>query len=174
MLDTNTLDYIYTNQRLLVPKLKKYSKYHTNLYITHIQQNEINKIKDITKIDCINKIISIIGIKRIITSTIMDIDEPSKYEFNDSNIGLYEIVDDSDDSHILRILQRNTCVNPIGNLADLLILYTAVKKKMNYLITDNISDFEPMLKELSKFKPNYLQLKRNHNFFFTCKSKSLN
>ena len=132
MLDTNTLDYIYINQRLLVPKLKKYSKYHSNLYITHIQQDEINKIKDITKIECINKIISIIGIKRILTSTIMDIDEPSKYEFNDSNIGLYELVDDSDDSHILRKLQRNTSVNPIGNFADLSILYSAVKKKMDY------------------------------------------
>ena len=145
------------------------------MYITHIQQNEINKIKDITKIDCINKIISFIGIKRIITSTIINIDESSKYEFNDSNIGLYEFVDDSYDSHILRIPQRNTRVNPLGNTADLSILYTAVKKKMDYLITDNISDFEPMLKELSKFKPNYLQLKRNHNLFFlTCKSRSLN
>ena len=132
------------------------------MYITHIQQNEINKIKDITKIDCINKIISIIGIKRIITSTIMDIDEPSKYEFNDSNIGLYEIVDDSDDSHILRKLQRNTRVNPLGNTADLSILYTAVKKKMDYLITDNISDFEPMLKELSKFKSNDLEVQKNN------------
>ncbi|HET7644119.1 MAG TPA: hypothetical protein VFK40_11465 [Nitrososphaeraceae archaeon] len=145
------------------------------MYITHIQQNEINKIKDITKIDCINKIISFIGIKRIITSTIINIDESSKYEFNDSNIGLYEFVDDSYDSHILRIPQRNTRVKPLGNTADLSILYTAVKKKMDYLITDNISDFEPMLKELSKFKPNYLQLKRNHNLFFlTCKSRSLN
>ncbi|HEX5186776.1 MAG TPA: hypothetical protein VFV86_07785 [Nitrososphaeraceae archaeon] len=166
MLDTNTLYYIYINQRLLVPKLKKYSKYHANLYITHIQQNEINKIKDITKIDCINKIISIIGIKRILTSIIMDIDELNKYTFDDSNIGLYELVDDSDDFHILRKLQRNTRVNPIGNFADLSILHTAVKKKMDYLITDNISDFEPMLKEMSKFIPNYLQLKRNHNLVF--------
>ena len=132
------------------------------MYITHIQQNEINKIKDITKIDCINKIISFIGIKRIITSTIINIDESSKYEFNDSNIGLYEFVDDSYDSHILRIPQRNTRVNPLGNTADLSILYTAVKKKMDYLITDNISDFEPMLKELSKFKPNYLEVQKNN------------
>ena len=165
MLDTNTLDYIYTNHRILVPQLKKYSKHYTNLYITTIQQHEINKIKDITKKNCINKIISIIGIKRILTS-IMDIDELGKYEFNDSNIGLYELVDNSDDSYILRKLQRNRRINPTSNFADLSILYTAVKKKMDYLITDNISDFEPMLKEMSKFIPNYLQVKRNHNLFF--------
>ena len=59
----------------------------------------------------------------------MDIYELNKYTFYDSNIGLYELADDSDDSHILRNLQINTRVNPIGNFADLSILYTAVKKK---------------------------------------------
>ena len=92
----------------------------------------------------------------------MDIYELNKYTFYDSNIGLYELADDSDDSHILRNLQRNTRVNPLGNTADLSILYTAVKKKMDYLITDNISDFEPMLKELSKFMPNDLEVQKNN------------
>jgi hypothetical protein len=49
----------------------------------------------------------------------------------------------------------------MGNTADLSILYSAVKKKMDYLITDDTSDFEPMLKEMSKFIPNYLQLRKN-------------
>ena len=69
MVDTNTLDYIYTNKIRLIPKLKNLSKKHIHLYITHIQQDEINKMNDVYKKSCINKIISFIGIKRIPTSS---------------------------------------------------------------------------------------------------------
>ena len=48
----------------------------------------------------------------------------------------------------------------MDNTADFSILYTAIKKKMQYLITDNTSDFEPMLKEISKSIPNYLQVQK--------------
>ena len=157
MLDTNTLDYIYTHQILLVSKLKSFSKKHIHLYITHVQQDEINKMKDISKKSCINKIISIIGIKRVLTaSTVIGIDENKR----GSSIDMYELVDDID-LHVLEKLQKHTHSNPMGNTADLSILYTAVKKKMDYLITDDTSDFEPMLKEMSKFIPNYLQLRKN-------------
>ena len=74
-------------------------------------------------------------------------------------IDLSELVDDTD-LPILKRLQRYNS-NPIGNTADLLILYTAAKKKMHYLITNDTSDFEPMLKEMSKDIPNNLQLKKN-------------
>ena len=50
----------------------------------------------------------------------------------------------------------------MDNTADLSILYTAVKKKMDYLITDD-KHFEPMLKEMSKDIPNNLELKKNHD-----------
>ncbi|HEX7141625.1 MAG TPA: hypothetical protein VF222_04025 [Nitrososphaeraceae archaeon] len=166
MLDTNTLDYIYTHQILLVSKLKSFSKKHIHLYITHVQQDEINKMKDISKKSCINKIISIIGIKRVLTaSTVIGIDE-NKRGFTGSSIDMYELVDDID-LHVLEKLQKHTPSNPMGNTADLSILYTAVKKKMDYLITDDTSDFEPMLKEMSKFIPNYLQLRKNSdlNYF---------
>jgi rRNA-processing protein FCF1 len=162
MLDTNTLDYIYTHQKLLVSNLKSFSKKHIHLYITHVQQDEINKIKDISKKSCINKIISIIGIKRVLTaSTVIDIDELSKSGFIGSSVGMSELEDDTD-LHVLKKLQKHTpSSNPMGNTADLSILYSAVKKKMDYLITDDTSDFEPMLKEMSKFIPNYLQLRKN-------------
>jgi len=66
MLDTNTLDYIYSNKTRLIPKLKNCYKKQVILYITHIQQDEINKIRDISKKSCINKIISTTGIKRVL------------------------------------------------------------------------------------------------------------
>jgi hypothetical protein len=167
MLDTNTLDYIYINKTRLVPNLKNFYKKDINLFITHVQQDEINKIKDISKKNCINKIISIIGIKRVLTaSTIIGTDKLRKYGFIDSKIDMYELVDDTD-VDILEKLQKPTLSNPMSNTADLLILYTAVKKKMDYLITDNISDFEPMLQKMSKFIPNYLKVKKNYdlNYF---------
>ena len=163
MLDTNTLDYIYTNKTRIVPKLKNFYKKHINLYITFVQQDEINKIRDISKKSCINKIISIIGIKRVIASTIIGINKSRKYGFIDSNIDMYELVVDDTDVGILEKLQKPTLSNPMSNTADLLILYTAVKKKMDYLITDNTSDFESMLQKISIFIPNYLQLRRNRD-----------
>lgn len=160
MLDTNTLYYIYTNKARLVPKLKNFYKKYINLYITYVQQDEINKIRDISKKSCINKIISIIGIKRVLTAnTIIGTDKPTKYGFIGSKIDMYELVDYTD-VDILEKLKKSTS-NPMSNTADLSILYTAVKKKMDYLITDNTSDFEPMLQKISKFIPNDLQVKKN-------------
>ena len=166
MLDTNTLDYIYINKISLIPKLKNFSKKQIHLYITQVQQDEINKMTNDYKKNCINKIISIIGIKRVPTSNaIIGIDEPSKHGFIGSKIGMSELVDDAD-LHILERIQKYNLTNPMGNTADLSILYTSVKKKMDYLITDNTSDFEPMLKEMSKFITNYLQLKKNHDLAY--------
>lgn len=163
MLDTNTLDYIYTNKTRVVPKLKNFYKKQINLYITYVQQDEINKIRDISKKNCINKIISITGIKRVLTaSTIIGTNKSRKYRFIDSKIDMYELVDNTD-VDILEKLQKPTLSNPMSNTADLSILYTAVKKKMDYLITDNTSDFEFMLQRISKFIPNHLQLRKNHD-----------
>jgi hypothetical protein len=161
MLDTNTLDYIYTNKIRLISKLKKFSTKNIHLYITQIQQDEINKISDVYKKNFINKIISIIGIKRIPTScTVIGTDKPSKHGFISSMIETCELIDDAD-LNILEKLQKPTLSNPMSNTADLSILYTAVKKKMDYLITDNTSDFQPMLKEMARFIPNSLKLKKS-------------
>ena len=46
MLDTNTLDYIYDEKINLVPKRRNLAKKHSHLYITHLQQDEINKMTD--------------------------------------------------------------------------------------------------------------------------------
>jgi hypothetical protein len=133
------------------------------LYITHIQQDEINKISNDYKKSCINKIISIIGIIRVLTScAIMSIGEQSKRGFIGPNIGMYELVDDDVDLLILEKHHKYTDSNPMGNAADLSILYTAIKKKMHYLITDNTSDFEPMLKEINKSIPNSLRVQKNY------------
>jgi hypothetical protein len=88
-------------------------------------------------------------------------DKPSKHGFIGSMIDMCELVDDGD-LNILKKLQKHNLSNPMDNTADLSILYTAVKKKMGYLITDD-KHFKPMLKEMSKDIPNNLELKKNHD-----------
>ena len=79
ILDTNTLNFIYDNKIRLVSKLKNFSKKQIHLYITNVQQDEINKMMDDYKKRCIYKIISIIGIRRVLAlSSIKGIDEPFK------------------------------------------------------------------------------------------------
>jgi hypothetical protein len=76
------------------------SKKYSFVY-PHIQQDEINKMHDEKKNICINKIISIIGIKRVFSScAIIGIDEQSKRGFIDPNIGMYELVNDDDDGDV--------------------------------------------------------------------------
>ena len=70
---------------------------------------------------------------------------------------MVKIVDNSD-ADILKKLQRNT-TNPMGNTADLSILFTAVKENMDYLVTHNIKDFKNLLKNMSKDRPNKLVIK---------------
>ena len=122
----------------------------------------LNKMANDYRKSCINKIISIIGIKRIFTaSTIIGTSKSTnKHRFMGSPIDMYELIDDID-LDILKKFQKSSTSNPMSNTADLSILYTAIKKKMDYLITDNTSDFESILQKMSIFIPNYLQLKRN-------------
>jgi hypothetical protein len=70
-----------------------------------------------------NKIISIIGIKRVPSSCmIIGTNKPSKYGFIGSMIDMCELVDDGD-WNILEKLQKHNLSNPMDNTADLSILY---------------------------------------------------
>ena len=57
MLDTNALDFIFDNYSSLVPKLETLVNSNIlRLYITHIQLDEIEKIKNIAKRESIKKL----------------------------------------------------------------------------------------------------------------------
>ena len=161
MLDTNAIDFIFDNYSSLVPKLETLVNSNIlRLYITHIQLDEIEKIKNIAKRESIKKIIGRIKIQTINTSNaVVGTDSPSKHGFIGSKVGMAKIVDNSD-ADILKKLQRNT-TNPMGNTADLSILFTAVKENMDYLVTHNIKDFKNLLKNMSKDRPNKLVIKPN-------------
>jgi hypothetical protein len=52
---------------------------------------------------------------------------------------------------LFKDLKKVNIKNPLKNTADLIILYTAVIEKMDYLVTDNINHFR---KGLKVFKEN--------------------
>lgn len=162
MLDTNTLDYIFNNRSRLAPKLIDLSKKIANFYITRVQLEEIDKITEISKKNCINKILVQMGTRTILTSKLaIKDDNVSQFEFIESEIFFDDIRRNHIDKNLLKKLYE---FNPIhdANFADLLILYTAVKNKMDYLITDNFSDFRPLLQKMLVILPTCLQLKKNY------------
>lgn len=162
MLDTNSLDYIFNNRVRLAPKLIELSKKIANFYITRVQLEEIDKITEISKKKCINKILVQMGTRTILPSKLAINDENfTQFEFIESDIFFDDIRGNHIDKNLLKkISESNPTQN--GNFADLLILYTAVKNKMDYLITDNFSDFKPLLQKMFVILPTSLRLKKNY------------
>ena len=160
MLDANAFDFIFDNDSHLVPKLEaSVNSNKLSLYMTHIQLDEIEKIKNTDKRKRIKEIIKLIKIQNIPTSSaVVGIDSPSKHGFIGSKINMAKIMDDND-ADILKKFQRNI-TNPMGDSADLSILYTAIKENMNYLVTNDIR-LEKLLKKISEEIPNTLEIKPN-------------
>ena len=159
MLDTNTLDYIYNNQVELRSKLTKSTAKILNFYITYVQRFEINKIIDIHKKNSINKILNQMKIRTILPSEIVEY-LYLKSGFSNCGASRNEMKQIAFDPIILKnIFGYNSYEK--GNFADLLILHTAIKNKMDFLITDNTSDFKPLLKKFFVILPSSLQLKKN-------------
>ena len=163
MLDANTFDFMYDKQSHLVPKLKALvSSNKLSFYITHIQCDEIDKMESSPKRDGIKNIIKLINVQIIPTSNaVIGIDPPSKHGFIGSRIDMAKIVSDND-ANVLEKLQKTTS-NPMGNNADLSILFTAVKENLDYLVTNDIKHFKKLLKEISKYIPNTLEIKPNNS-----------
>jgi rRNA-processing protein FCF1 len=160
MLDANTFDFIYDNDSSLVPKLEiLVNSNKLSLYMTHIQRDEIEKIGNIGKRHRIKEIIKLIKIQTIVTSNaFVGTDFPSKHGYNGSRIGMSKVVNDNDASMLEKLQKKTT--NPMGNTADLSILYTAIKENMDYLITNDLG-YKNLLIEMSKSKPNKLAVKPN-------------
>jgi rRNA-processing protein FCF1 len=93
MLDANALDFIFEKYSSLVPKLEPLVNSNIlRLYITHIQRDEIEKMKKIAKRESIKKIIKRIKIQTINTSNaVVGTDSPSKHGFIGSKVGMAKL-----------------------------------------------------------------------------------
>ncbi|MDR4510698.1 MAG: hypothetical protein MRJ93_03220 [Nitrososphaeraceae archaeon] len=157
MLDTNALDYIYNNQVGLGSKLTKPNGKILNFYITYVQRFEINKIADIHKKNSINKILNQMRIRTILPSEIVGYLKSDLINCDESRNEIKEIP--FDPIVLKKIFGYNSYKK--CNFADLLILHTAIKNKMDFLITDNISDFKILLERFFVILHSSLQLKKN-------------
>jgi hypothetical protein len=90
-------------------------------------------------------------------------DKPGKKGFNGSRVGCAKVVSD-DDAQLLEALTKINSKHPLKNTADLLIIYTAIKESMDFLVTANTNDFEKPLELFMKEKVTKLQIKNNADF----------
>lgn len=161
MLDSNTFDYIYEND--LTNKLRDLTRREKiRLFITHVQKNEISKIKDLKKREYALNAIKTIPIDKVLTSAAIVGPEDSKHGFIGSQIGEARIVSETG-AFELHDLTKHNMVNPLKNSADLLILLTAIDENLDYLITQNTNDFEFELETMKKTRDDVkLKLLKNN------------
>jgi hypothetical protein len=69
-----------------------------------------------------------------------------------------------EDIHLLGILTKVNMIRPLKNRVDLLTFYTAIKEDMDFLVTENIDDFEKPLKLFKMEKGTKLQLRNITDF----------
>lgn len=162
MLDTNAFDYIY--EKNLEPKLKEaVSKESLRLFITHVQLDEINKMRDERKKEYSLKAIESIPVFNLLTTIgYVGSSEESKHGYIGGRIGMMRIAGD-DTAAKLESLKKQNMKNPMKNTADLTILQTAIDNDLDYIITQNDADFNRELESLKKIVNKNVKLKIAHN-----------
>ena len=71
-----------------------------------------------------------------------------------------KVVSDND-AQLLEALTKVNSKLPLKNKADLLIIYTAIKENIDFLVTDDIDDFEKPLELFRKERGTKLELRSN-------------
>jgi hypothetical protein len=155
MLDKNAFDYIIKNKlRDKVRNAVNNGKFQ--LFATDVQRQEIDADEDRTRVEAINQLIVESGIEFLPTLGIIVQDEPKDKRGYRGPRANYVVLSSEEDRELLTVL------NP-RKRADRLILNTA-KQDMDYLVTDNIDDFEEQLERLKKVTHTKLELKTNEDF----------
>jgi hypothetical protein len=133
MLDTNALDHICDH--MLGPRIRKaIDNKHIHLSITHVQRDEINRGPPANRV-YIYKLINHGYIKIVPTNgAIVGTDQLSKKGFIGSKVGMARFTSD-EEAHLLQNKMKVGSKNPMKNSADILILYTAIKQRMDFLVT---------------------------------------
>jgi hypothetical protein len=96
------------------------------------------------------------------SAAVVGLDKPSRKGFDGSRVGMAKVVSD-DDVQLLESLIKLKSKHPLKNWADLLIIYTAIKENMDFLVTANRDDFEKPLELFKKEKSTRLELRSNRD-----------
>jgi hypothetical protein len=109
---------------------------HIHLSITHVQRDEINRGPPANR-EYIYKLINDGYIKIVPTNgAIVGTDQSSKKGFIGSKVGMARFTSD-EEANLLRDKIKIGSKSPMKNSADILILYTAIKQRMDFLVTDD-------------------------------------
>jgi hypothetical protein len=124
---------------------------HIHLSITHVQRDEINRGPPANR-EYIYKLINDGYIKIVPTNgAIVGTDQSSKKGFIGSKVGMARITSD-EEANLLRNKMKVGSKSPMKNSADILILYTAIKQRMDFLVTMT-STLKECWNRLSKILP---------------------
>jgi hypothetical protein len=149
MLDTNAFDYIYDIK--LIDKVQKaVDNGKIKLFATDAQYQEIEKIRESTRKQGLKNMAEKLQVAFLATSAaVVGLDKPGKKGLNGSKVGMAKVVSDND-AQLLEALTKVNSKHPLKNTADLLIIYTAIKENMDFLVTANTDDFEKPLELFKK------------------------
>jgi hypothetical protein len=74
-------------------------------------------------------------------------DNPLRHGFLGSKTDMSKVMSD-DDANLFNKLARKKSTNPMENSEDLMILYTSINEDMDFLITNNIHEFQILLQAI--------------------------
>jgi hypothetical protein len=135
MLDSNALDHVCDH--MLGHRIRKaVDSKHIHLSITHVQTDEINPAPPATR-ECIRKLINDGYIKIVPTNgVIAGTDQPSKKPFIGSRFNMARFTSEKE-ANLLQNKMKINIKSSMKNSGDILILYTAIKQRMDFLVTDD-------------------------------------
>jgi len=140
MLDTNVFDFLYDND--LIDWINSFvNNGRIKLYVTHIQNDELKKIKDPIKKEQIKKIQVI-----LISTSGAVVGTETKRGFEGSRIGFATIDGIREISKIAE--SSGTDTHPLGKKADELIVNTATEEKFDYLVSDDEDDIPKIAQKI--------------------------
>jgi len=159
MLDTNSYDFIYENK--LTEKFNQLiEKGEIENFGTHVQVDEIKKISDQKRKNHLKKISC-----KLIPSEVgfIGVDYESQRGFNGAKIGGYKIVGNEDNEIITAVKTSPTQTHPLGNSADITIVFTSMKNSLDFLISDN-DDIHKIFNKMNKKMNSNVKILTNDEF----------
>lgn len=144
MVDTNAFDFIYDNDLIrFINKLVMSEQ--IELYVTHVQLDEIGKISNDEKKE---KIMTVYYTPIVASVGFVGTSESTPRGYVGGRTDAFIVVNEEDNKIINKVKRTLTESHPLGNAADITIAFTAVKKEVDYLVS-NDSGIHNVLKKFT-------------------------
>ena len=144
MMDTNAFDFIYDNNLIgFVNKLVTAEQ--IELYVTHVQLDEIEKISNEEKRE---KIKTVYYTPVVASVGFVGTSDSTSRGYVGARTDAFIAVNEEDNEIVNKVKRNLTKTHPLGNAADITISFTAFKKNVDYLVS-NDTGIHNVLKEFT-------------------------